>query len=305
MNNNKPIIIISSVILILIVVVIYMFTSGGSGDDDFSDNFMSDNTEENFSYDDLMNQNNGNYFDGKNANDNDELVELDIDGSGIDNLINDTAENFYSNEDDEIIKQIEREIAEQNKPTRTTRKRVESTYTPKKQNTTQTAVQSKKEESSLGDRVDVNQLNNYNNNSSSSYSSFIKVKIFEDKKVTTGSIIKLITTESIVQNGINIPLNTILTGIVDVNQNRVKITVNSIRTKSGLISCNLKAFDLNGNEGLLTNNKQIQKEAVSDASNESGTIIKTPVADISKDIFQKKMNANTVSLKRHTNLVLK
>ena len=163
----------------------------------------------------------------------------------------------------------------------------------------------KKEDNGLGERVNVNELNNFNGNGSGSFSNHIKVKIFEDKKVSTGSVIKLITTKEVVQNGIRIPTNTILTGIVDIQQNRVKITVNSIRTNSGPISCNLKAYDLNGNEGLLTTNKQIEKEAVNDASNGGGTIIKTPIGDIGKDIFQKKLNANTVSLKMHTNLVLK
>lgn len=334
--SRTLIMILAGLGLFIVLTVVVIMSSGGSSDSDYDENFMEMDHKESFTMEDMMAQEeNEIMFNTKD----DELVKIEDEESSIDNLFSDTAEteSFYSNEDKQFIKDLESQIGQKNSSSNTTRY---DGYMPKQSNSptgrTMTDVfNEKKRRNNLGGinnqqptyqnqtqntaqnqvitqqvqpvrrRINTDELSNRTASSSAFGSNSIPTKIYENKTVKTGSNIKLITTKATNFQGTTIPVNTIITGIVQFDRDRITINVNTIKLRSQNILCSLTAYSDNGLKGLTISGNNLKKEVANDATNQGGTYIKTPIGSIGTDAFQKSLNDNSVLVYDNTPLILK
>jgi hypothetical protein len=108
----------------------------------------------------------------------------------------------------------------------------------------------------------------------------IPVVIQEAVDVKSGSNIQLRTLEEVKLNGIVIPKNSLVTGIVSITSERINVKVNSIKAASRTIQMKFNAYDLDGNEGMPVEggvNKEIKKDVVGSAIQETGRIVNVPI----------------------------
>lgn len=78
----------------------------------------------------------------------------------------------------------------------------------------------------------------------------IKATIPETQTLMTGSTVKLLLSNGITAKGITIPENTYVYGTASLNNERLRITVTSIRYQDNILPVSLKAYDLDGLEGI-------------------------------------------------------
>lgn len=81
-------------------------------------------------------------------------------------------------------------------------------------------------------------------------SSAIEAVIHQDQDIVSGSVVKIRLSDSISVNGAIIPKNEFVYGIAEVDEERLKITIASMRYKNSILSVSLSAYDLDGLEGL-------------------------------------------------------
>lgn len=108
----------------------------------------------------------------------------------------------------------------------------------------------------------------------------IPVVIQENIDVKNGSNIQLRTLEEAKINGVTIPKNTLVTGIVAITQERINVKVTSIKGATRTVQTKLNAYDLDGNEGMPVEggvNKEIKKDVVGSAIQETGRIVNVPI----------------------------
>lgn len=80
--------------------------------------------------------------------------------------------------------------------------------------------------------------------------SAIEAVIHQDQDIVSGSVVKLRLSDSISVNGALIPKNEFIYGIAEVDEERLKITIASMRYKNSILPVSLSAYDLDGLEGL-------------------------------------------------------
>lgn len=81
-------------------------------------------------------------------------------------------------------------------------------------------------------------------------SSAIEAVIHQDQDIVSGSVVKIRLSDSISVNGALIPKNEFVYGIAEVDEERLKITIASMRYKNSILPVSLSAYDLDGLEGL-------------------------------------------------------
>lgn len=113
-----------------------------------------------------------------------------------------------------------------------------------------------------------------------------------NKTVKSGSTVRLRTTEACSINGVEIPTNTVISGIAQLSGERAKITVTSIKYNGELLPCKFSIYDNDGIEGLFVPggvNQEIKESTANSAVNEGATHFSVPViGTISTNALKKK-----------------
>lgn len=150
----------------------------------------------------------------------------------------------------------------------------------------------------------------------SSYSNTIKVTIHQDQEVVSGSVIKLRILDSIIVNGILIPRNQFIYGIASIEDERLQISLKSMRYKDFILPISLSAFDLDGLQGLYIPgnlNRDASKKGVDDALQSLQIMTMDPSlpaqaatagVQAAKGLFSKKVKQVRVKLKAGYQLLL-
>lgn len=137
----------------------------------------------------------------------------------------------------------------------------------------------------------------------------IPAVVQDDIEVKSGSNIILRTTEEVVINGTTIPKNTLVSGVVNLGQQRLSIDVNTIAVSTRSIPVKLKAYDLNGNEGMPLEggvDKEIKRDVINDAISASRTIVRSPILNSTPSrAGQKKVNDPSVPVPKGYKIFLK
>lgn len=119
-----------------------------------------------------------------------------------------------------------------------------------------------------------------------------------NKTVKSGSTVRLRTTEVCTINGIEIPNNTVISGIAQLSGERAKISVTSIKYNGELLPCKFTIYDNDGIEGLFVPggvNQEIKESTANSAVNEGATHFSIPViGSVSTNAFKKKMQDPSV-----------
>ena len=119
-----------------------------------------------------------------------------------------------------------------------------------------------------------------------------------NKTVKSGSTVRLRTTEVCTINGIEIPNNTVISGIAQLSGERAKISVTSIKYNGELLPCKFTIYDNDGIEGLFVPggvNQEIKESTANSAVNEGATHFSVPViGSVSTNAFKKKMQDPSV-----------
>lgn len=148
------------------------------------------------------------------------------------------------------------------------------------------------------------------------YSNTIKVTIHQDQEVVSGSVIKLRLLDSIIINGILIPRNQFIYGIVSIEEERLQISLKSLRYKDFILPISLSAFDLDGLQGLYIPgnlNRDASKKGVDDALQSLQIMTMDPSlpaqaatagVQAAKGLFSKKVKQIRVKLKAGYQLLL-
>ena len=78
----------------------------------------------------------------------------------------------------------------------------------------------------------------------------VEAVIHETQTLVNGSVVKLRMTNDIYINGVLIPKNNFLFGTASLNDERLRIKINTIRFKNSLFPVELSIFDMDGMEGI-------------------------------------------------------
>ncbi|HTN19765.1 MAG TPA: conjugative transposon protein TraM [Pelobium sp.] len=166
----------------------------------------------------------------------------------------------------------------------------------------------------------INARNNQPNesfNSSLPHSNIIKVTIHQNQEVVSGSVVKLRLLDSIIVNGIVIPKNQFIYGIASIDDERLQISLKSLRYKDFIFPISLSAFDLDGLQGLYipgSINRDASKKGVDDAIQNLQIMTMDPSlsaqaatagVQAAKGLFSKKVKQVRVKLKAGYQLLLK
>lgn len=131
----------------------------------------------------------------------------------------------------------------------------------------------------------------------------------DDIEVKQGSNIILRTTEETIINGIKVPKNTLITGVVSLSQQRLSVDVSTIKTPTKTIAMKLKGYDLDGNEGMPLEggvDKEIKRDVINDAITATRQVVRVPILNNTPTrAGQKKVNDPSVPVPKGYKLILK
>jgi len=155
------------------------------------------------------------------------------------------------------------------------------------------------------------------NNHSLDLSSAIEAVIHQDQDIVSGSVVKIRLSDSISVNGALIPKNEFVYGLAEVDEERLKITIASMRYKNSILPVSLSAYDMDGLEGLYIPgaiSRDASKKGVDDAiqSLEIMTMDPSVSAQVAgagiqaaKGLFGKKVKQIRVKVKAGYKLLLR
>lgn len=148
-------------------------------------------------------------------------------------------------------------------------------------------------------------------------SSAIEAVIHQDQDIVSGSVVKIRLSDSISVNGALIPKNEFVYGIAEVDEERLKITIASMRYKNSILPVSLSAYDLDGLEGLYIPgaiSRDASKKGVDDAIQSLQIMTMDPSVSAqvagagiqaAKGLFGKKMKQIRVKVKAGYKLLLR
>lgn len=149
------------------------------------------------------------------------------------------------------------------------------------------------------------------------HSNIIKVTIHQNQEVVSGSVVKLRLLDSVIVNGIVVPKNQFIYGIASIENERLQISLKSLRYKDFIFPISLSAFDLDGLQGLYipgSINRDASKKGVDDAIQNLQIMTMDPSlsaqattagVQAAKGLFSKKVKQVRVKLKAGYQLLLK
>lgn len=139
-----------------------------------------------------------------------------------------------------------------------------------------------------------------------------------DQKITTGSVIKLVTLhEILLENGVTLRKGSALFGVVKLNQDRINVEIQSVRIGNSIYDLKKQVYDRDGLPGIyvpLNIKAETTKEATGEVVNDmnvtpySSDVLSTSVNAVSsaaKSVFRKKNNQVIVTVKSNYKLYLK
>jgi len=141
----------------------------------------------------------------------------------------------------------------------------------------------------------------------------ISAVIHNDQVITSGAKVKLRITENIVVDGITIPKNSFVFGIATFSKARMNITLSSIIVGSSIMPFNKSVYDKDGMEGIYLP-ENVKSEDATQATNDmtdealstvNGAGIVGAALNTGKNIFRRKAQRQTVTLKANYKLYLK
>ena len=139
-----------------------------------------------------------------------------------------------------------------------------------------------------------------------------------DQKITDGSVIKLVTLHEIpLENGVILQKGSALFGVVKLEQDRISVTIQSVRIGNSIYDLKKQVYDRDGLPGIyvpLNIKAEATKEAAGEVVNDmnvtpySSDVLSTSVNAVSsaaKSVFRKKNNQVIVTVKSNYKLYLK
>lgn len=146
----------------------------------------------------------------------------------------------------------------------------------------------------------------------------IEAIVSGDQKITTGSVIKLVTLHELpLDNGLTLQKGTALFGVVKLEQDRINVSIQSVRIGNSIYDLKKQVYDRDGLPGIYVP-LNIKAEATKEAADEvvgdlnvtpySADVLSTSVNAVSnaaKSVFRKKNNQIIVTVKSNYKLYLK
>ena len=145
----------------------------------------------------------------------------------------------------------------------------------------------------------------------------IKAIIPETQTIVAGSTIKLLLTDDVLIKGTTIPRNTFIYGTVSLNNERLKISINSIRYLDNILPVALEVYDLDGLAGIYVPgsiNRDVAKQSADQGMNNIGfTTLDPSLAaqatsagiQAAKSLISKKIKLVKVTVKAGYRVLLK
>jgi conjugative transposon TraM protein len=145
----------------------------------------------------------------------------------------------------------------------------------------------------------------------------LKATIHESQTIVSGSVVKLRTLNDMYINGILIPRMHFIYGMANLNDERLKIEIKSIRYKDNILPVNLSVYDLDGMEGIFipgaiarnsskeSTDKALQSIALNSLDPSVGTQAASVGIEAAKSFLSKKVKLIKVSLKPGYQVLLK
>jgi conjugative transposon TraM protein len=103
--------------------------------------------------------------------------------------------------------------------------------------------------------------------------SLVRAVVPETQTIVAGSTIKLLLADDITAKGVSIPKNTFVHGVASLGNERLKITITSVRCGSAILPVALEVYDLDGLAGIYVPgsiNRDVAKESTDNAVNSVG-----------------------------------
>lgn len=145
----------------------------------------------------------------------------------------------------------------------------------------------------------------------------ISAIIPETQTIVAGSTIKLLLTDDVLIKGTTIPKNTFIYGTVSLNNERLKISINSIRYLDNILPVALEVFDLDGLAGIYipgSINRDVAKQSADQGMSNIGlTTLDASIAaqatsagiQAAKTLISKKIKLVKVTVKAGYQVLLK
>ncbi|MFN4083980.1 MAG: conjugative transposon protein TraM [Bacteroidia bacterium] len=156
--------------------------------------------------------------------------------------------------------------------------------------------------------------NTSSSTSSNNSSSPLEIKAVIDnsnRDVKAGSTVRIRITENCNVSGVDIPKNTIISGIANFGNERVQIKVTSINYNGHILPVSLSAFEMDGIEGIYVPggiNQEIKEDAARSGAgsvNKGVTIAVPMVGSISTGAINKKVQDPSVKISDGHKIILK
>ncbi len=138
----------------------------------------------------------------------------------------------------------------------------------------------------------------------------INAVIQDESTVKSGSNVLIRIVDDNVKIGSEIiPKNTLVYGVCSFTNERIEIVVNSIQVGNNTIQQKLKAYDLDGNQGLLVQGgiqQQVKKDVLNDAATQVNSVVRVPILrTIPSSAGNRAVNAITIPLPKGHKLTLR
>lgn len=160
-------------------------------------------------------------------------------------------------------------------------------------------------------------ISTFDESSDSSINNSIEAIIPETQTIVTGSTIKLALSSDITIQNVNIPSGTPVYGTASLSNERLKISITSIRYQSSILPVTLNVYDMDGQEGVYipgSINRTVAKESTNNAMSGIGTTTVDPSIgaqaasagiEAAKTLFSKKIKLIKMTVKAGYKVLLR
>ena len=95
-----------------------------------------------------------------------------------------------------------------------------------------------------------------------------KAAIYEDQKITSGSVVKLVTLEPLTIGGKNIPVGKLIFGLASLSEQRLQVEIKTITNHNYVLPVELTVYDLDGLEGIYAPGA-VERDAAKQSTNQA------------------------------------
>jgi conjugative transposon TraM protein len=141
----------------------------------------------------------------------------------------------------------------------------------------------------------------FSTNDEATNNNAIEATIPETQTVVTGATIKLVLSNDVTVNDMQLPSGTLIYGIASLSNERLKISITSIRFQNSILPVSLEVYDMDGQEGIYVPgsiNRTVAKESANNAvsgigtttvDNSVGAEAASAGIEVAKTLFSKKV----------------